>query len=115
MRLVRFDCFLRFVREERQNVSRLNSANLDALHAAVLTAEDSNSGFRCFQKRRKISDNSLVRAIFDGRSLDSQLQRSLDDAGNFIATRTGQYTDLKYDAAVPTDDVELLPGARLRA
>jgi len=37
----------------------------------VLAAEDSNSGFRCFQKCREIFDNSFVGSIFDGGSLDS--------------------------------------------
>ena len=79
------------MRKERQNISRLNSANLQAFHAAALTAEDSNSGFRCFQKRREIFDNRLVSSIFDGGSLNPQLQRSLDDSGNFVATRTRLY------------------------
>jgi hypothetical protein len=99
------------VRKERQNISRLNSANLHALHAAVLTAEDSNSGFRRFQKRSEIFDNRLVRTIFDGRSLNSQLQRSLNDAGNFVAARTRLYAHRKHNTAVFSNDVELLSGA----
>ena len=70
MRLVDEKC-LGFVREERQNLSWLNSANLHALQALVLAAEDSNSGFRRFQKCREIFDNSFVGSIFDSGSLDS--------------------------------------------
>ena len=99
------------MRKERQNVSRLNSANLHALHAAVLTAEDSNSGFRRFQKRSEIFDNRLVRTIFHGRSLNSQLQRSLNDADNFVAARTRLYAHRKHNTAVFGNDVELLSGA----
>src|ERR1700685_2958387 len=50
----RSSCCLCLVRQERQNVSRLDSANLHAFSAAALAAEDSNSGFRRFQKRSEI-------------------------------------------------------------
>ena len=109
MRLVDEKC-LGFVREERQNLSWLNSANLHALQAVVLAAEDSNSGFRRFQKCREIFDNSFVCSIFDGRCLNSQLQRAFDDAGDFIAAGARLYADRKYDAAIFGCDVELLPG-----
>ena len=110
MRLVDEKC-LGFVREERQNLSWLNSANLHALQAVVLAAEDSNSGFRRFQKRSEIFDNRLVRTIFYGRGLNSQLQRSLNDAGNFVAARTRLYAHRKHNTAVFSNDVELLSGA----
>src|ERR1700722_2881900 len=113
MRLVDENC-LGFVRKERQNVSRLNSANLHALQAAVLAAEDSNSGFRRFQKRREVFDNSFVCAIFDGGSLNSQPQRAFDDSTDFIATRAWLHANRKHDKPILRCDVELLPFAWCR-
>jgi len=105
------DLCLCFVRKERQNISRLNSANLHAFHAAALTAEDSNSGFRRFQKRRQIFDHCFIRAILDGGRLNSQLERSLDDTSDFVAACTRLYAHRKLNTSILSDDVELLPGA----
>ena len=59
--------FLCFVREQRQDLLRLNSANLHAFHAAAFTAEDSNSGFRRFQKRgEEFETASLARFSMAG-------------------------------------------------
>jgi hypothetical protein len=99
---------LRFVREERQNIPRLHAANFNALHAAVLTAEDSNSGFRRFQKSREVLADGFIGPIFDRGSLDSDFKRTLDYTGNFIATRARLDANLKQDAVVAVSDVELL-------
>jgi hypothetical protein len=107
-RIAYCDC-LGLVREERKNFSRLNSANLHALHAAALAAEDSNSGFRRFQKRGEIFADSLIRAVFDGGSLNANFQRPCDDSGDFVAAGTRLYAELKDDASVLRGDVELLP------
>jgi len=103
------------VREQGQDLLRLNPANLDALHAAVLTAEDSNSGFRRFQKRGEIFADSFVGAIFDCRSLDSQLERSVHDAGDFVAAGARLNANLKDHAAITRNDVELLSPVGPRA
>ena len=94
------------MRQERQNISWLNPANLHAFDAAALAAENSNSGFRRFQKRSEIFADGFVRAIFDGWSLDSQFERSLDHAGDFISARAWLHADEKYDATIPGNDVE---------
>ncbi len=76
---------LRFAREKRQNVSRLNTANFYALHATALAAEDSNSGFRRFQKRGEIFADGFVGSILNGGSLDSDFERAIEDTCNFVA------------------------------
>ena len=88
---------------------RLNTAKLDALHAAALSAEDSNSGFRCFQKRGEIFADGFVRAIFDRGCLYSHFECSVDNASDFVAARARLHANLKSHGSVAGNDVELLP------
>ena len=99
------------MREERQDFSRLNSANFNAFHAAALAAEDSNSGFPRFQKGGEVFTDDFVGAIFDGGRLDSDFERAVNDACDFIAAGARLDADLKDDTAVSRNDVELLAAA----
>jgi hypothetical protein len=103
------------MREQRKNFSGLNSANLHAFHAASLAAEDSNSGFRRFQKRGEVFADSIIRAIFDGGSLDAHFERPCYDSGDFVAAGTRLHAELKDYAAVLGSDVELLPSSGVKA
>jgi hypothetical protein len=105
---------LRFVRDECQNVARLNSANFHAFHAATFAAEDSNSGFRRFQKHGEVFADGLVGAIFDCRRLDSDFERAVDDTCDFVAACARLHSDLKNHTAISRNDIELLALARIK-
>lgn len=103
------------MRKQGHDLFWLNATNLDALHAAVLAAEDSNSGFRGFQKSGEIFAHGFVGAVFDGGGLDSDLERSIDDAGDFVAAGARLNANMEDHAAVARVDVELLSGVGTRA
>ena len=98
------------MREQRQDLLRHNATNLDAFQPAALAGEDSNSGFRRFQKSGEIFDNRFVRTVFDGGSLDSYLECTIENTGNFIAAGARLNANLKNHGAVTSNDVELLAG-----
>src|ERR1700744_4983750 len=99
---------LRLVEEQRHDLVRQNAANLNSFQAAALTGEDSNSGFRRFQKSGEIFANSFVGAVIDGGSLDSDFERAFYDAGDFIAAGAGLYANRKNHRTIAGSDVELL-------
>jgi hypothetical protein len=106
---------LRFVRDECQNVARLNSANFHAFHAATFAAEDSNSGFRRFQKRSEVFANSFVGAIFDSGRLDPDFERAVDDTCDFVAACARLHAQRKHNASISRNEVELLARTRTKS
>ncbi len=79
-----------------------DAADFDAFDAASLAAQESNSGFRCFQKLREEIDKGLVGAVFQGRSLQANSDGSGKFAGDFVAGGAGLDAHVENDRSGST-------------
>jgi hypothetical protein len=77
------------LREQLFDLPLGDAADFDAFCAASLAAQESNSGYVRFQKAGEEFNERLVGAVFQGGSLQANLNGSGYFAGDFIVAGAG--------------------------
>src|SRR6266705_3453448 len=93
--------FSGFLGHQRLDLLSGHPANLNALRAASIAAENSSSGLLRFQKLRQEFHQSFIGAVFHRRSLKPHFQRSTHLSGDFIFARSRLHAHGKNRRIVP--------------
>lgn len=88
--------FLGVLHHQLLNLPFRYAAYFHTFYAASFAADDSNSGFGCFQKLRQVFDQCFVRAAFYCRCLQAYLDCTRHLSGDFILAGTRLYSHRKH-------------------